>query len=132
MNTLDILLVDDSDADAFISNVIIKRSSVKTVTANVTRARTRSEMVSSLADSKFHCVLLDLGLPDSQGDDTVRAATKAAGKTPVIVLSGGDQDSLNDFAERGGAVRAIQKKNLADSDDIVKIIMTTLEQVAAK
>lgn len=87
-------------------------------------------MIALLAANHYDCVLLDLGLPDSQGDDTVAAACQAAGDTAVIILSGGNQAALDGFANRGGASAAIEKKHLSDADDILQIILTTLDHMA--
>jgi DNA-binding response OmpR family regulator len=132
LDTVNILLVDDSDADAFITKKIIQRSNVASASAELSRAKSKAEMLTLLATNEYQCVLLDLGLPDSQGDDTVTAACEAAGDTPVILLSGGDQISLDEFAKRGGAASAIVKKHLADADDILQIVLSTINNAASK
>jgi CheY-like chemotaxis protein len=43
-----------------------------------------------LANERFDVVLTDLGLPDSQGPETVEAIVHAARGVPVVVLSGSD------------------------------------------
>jgi CheY-like chemotaxis protein len=130
LNTINILLVDDSDADAFITQKIIQRSAVADVSVQLGRATNKAEMLSSLSSKSYHCVLLDLSLPDSRGDDTVTAACSASQDTPVIVLSGGQKAQLDKIAIRGGAVAAIEKKNLADADDILQIVLSTINKAA--
>jgi signal transduction histidine kinase len=82
-------------------------------------------------------VLLDLGLPDSEGGDTVRAFHVAAPRLPIVVLSGlrdvgtaieamrhGAQDylvkSAGDAAELSRALRlAIERKRLQDVEQML-------------
>lgn len=125
------MLVDDSDADTFITKKIIQRSRVASVSAQISRAKNKAEMLSLLASNRYHCILLDLGLPDSQGESTVTAACGAANETPVVVLSGGNHATLAAIAKRNGAVSAIQKKNLADADDILQIVVSSIDQARA-
>lgn len=50
--------------------------------------------LSRLSRGGVDVVLLDLGLPDSDGVDTYLAARASAGGIPIIVLSAGDSESL--------------------------------------
>ena len=47
-----------------------------------------------LSQGGVDVILLDLGLPDSEGMDTYLATRTNAARIPVIVLSGGDSESL--------------------------------------
>lgn len=58
------------------------------------------DAVEELERSPFDVVLLDLSLPDSSGTETVERIQRAASRTPVVVLSGRDDDET--------ALRAIQ------------------------
>lgn len=48
----------------------------------------------AMIDADVDVVLLDLGLPDSQGMDTVQRARKIAGSIPLIVLTGSNESGL--------------------------------------
>ena len=48
-------------------------------------------------------VLLDLGLPDSQGLETLHTLQKAAADIPVVVMTGNDDQELSMAAVRDGA-----------------------------
>ena len=48
-------------------------------------------------------ILLDLGLPDSDGLDTLRAMRRRAADTPVVVLTGNDDERLGLAAIQEGA-----------------------------
>jgi DNA-binding response OmpR family regulator len=56
-----------------------------------------------LANGTFDLILLDLGLPDSQGLDTLKSVHKNAAQVAIIVLTGLDDESLGLEAVRQGA-----------------------------
>jgi signal transduction histidine kinase len=62
-----------------------------------------SEAETHLAKGGVDIVLLDLGLPDGHGLDTVRRAHAAAPEVPVIVLTGLDDEALAAEAMIAGA-----------------------------
>ena len=62
-----------------------------------------SEAVLRLAKGGVDIVLLDMGLPDEHGLDTVRRAHAAAPGVPVIVLTGLDDEALAAEAMKEGA-----------------------------
>lgn len=51
---------------------------------------TLAEALEKLAEERFDVMLLDLSLPDSSGQDTVRAGLVGAGGIPLVVLTGRD------------------------------------------
>jgi two-component system cell cycle sensor histidine kinase/response regulator CckA len=77
--------------------------------------------VESLADArgKFDgtdAVLLDLGLPDSRGLDTLRTARRTAPRAAIVVLTGLDDEDLALHAVREGAQDYVVKGHMrADS-----------------
>lgn len=52
----------------------------------------------AMIDANVDVVLLDLGLPDSQGMDTVSKARQIAGSIPLIVLTGSNESGLQAIA----------------------------------
>jgi len=62
-----------------------------------------SDAVTHLASAPVDIALLDMGLPDAHGLDTVRRARKAAPGVPVIVLTGLDDEALAAEALKEGA-----------------------------
>jgi signal transduction histidine kinase len=56
-----------------------------------------------LAENAVDIVLLDLGLPDAQGMDAVRRARIVAPRTPLVVVTGNDDESLALQALQHGA-----------------------------
>ncbi|MFD5829505.1 PP2C family protein-serine/threonine phosphatase [Lentzea sp. NPDC060358] len=88
--TVRVLLVEDDDGDAVLVEALLEEVSAPFV---LSRARSLAEAESKLSDAQ--CVLLDLGLPDSQGLDGLRRLLKRPNAPAVLVLTG-----LHD--ERGG------------------------------
>ncbi|PKN45601.1 MAG: hypothetical protein CVU59_08590, partial [Deltaproteobacteria bacterium HGW-Deltaproteobacteria-17] len=64
---------------------------------------TLAEGLNSLSGGGPDVVLLDLGLPDSSGLDTLRAILGAAPTVPVVVLTGQDDEEVGRMALREGA-----------------------------
>ena len=67
------------------------------------RVGNMSEAEKCLAEHPVDIILLDLGLPDSQGLDAVRRAHAAAPRVPLVVLTGLDDESLAGNALQVGA-----------------------------
>ncbi len=60
----------------------------------------------------FSAILLDLSLPDSQGLETVDRLVKAARHTPLVVLTGLDDDTVAEEAIRRGAQDYLRKNHI--------------------
>jgi two-component system sensor histidine kinase UhpB len=56
-------------------------------------------------------ILLDLGLPDAAGLDTLRAARDLAGDAPIVVLTGSDDADIGPRAVRAGADAFVSKRS---------------------
>lgn len=61
------------------------------------------------AEEYFDAAILDLGLPDSHGVDTVTRFRRARPKTPLVVLTGDDDDSVAVAAVGCGADELLSK-----------------------
>jgi PAS domain S-box-containing protein len=69
----------------------------------VTHADTMSGAEARLAERTFDIILLDPGLPDSQGIESVQRAHAAAPRVPLVVLTGRNDESLALEALQEGA-----------------------------
>lgn len=105
-DALPVLLVEDEPAAARLVAELLREVEPRYALDTVT---TLAEALEILAHQRYAAVLLDLGLPDSQGLQTVRAVLQSAGHVPLVVLSSHDDESL--------ALRAIQ---LGAQDYVVK------------
>jgi len=88
--TIDILLVEDSDADADIIERVLVGLPIR-----LNRTRTMGESMSFLQSKSPDVVLLDLGLPDSNNMvDTARVMVGRLPNTPIIALTGLDEERV--------------------------------------
>ncbi|MDT7790556.1 MAG: hypothetical protein QOF58_8975 [Pseudonocardiales bacterium] len=92
--TVRVLLVEDDDGDALLVEALLEEARAPFI---LSRARTLAEAERLLSDAE--CVLLDLGLPDSQGLDGLHRLLKKADAPAILVLTG-----LNDEREGIDAV----------------------------
>ena len=100
-DSLRILIVEDNPADAdLIRDMLAQPDSLHFEAESVQRL---SGALAWLERKDVDLVLMDLGLPDSQGLPTFHALRKAAPNIPVIVLSGNDDQELAIAAVRDGA-----------------------------
>ena len=99
--TLQVLLVEDNAGDARLLREMFSKE--KAGSFELTHLLRMSEAVVHLAKGEVDVVLLDLGLPDGHGLETVRRAHAVAPGVPVIVLTGLDDEELAAAAMAEGA-----------------------------
>lgn len=96
-----ILLIEDSPSDARLFEAAVSDSVLHDAVVDV--ESTLEGGLSRMAAARYDAIVVDLGLPDSDGIDTFIAASQAAGDTPVIVISGLDDSRLAEKAILLGA-----------------------------
>ena len=79
-----ILLIDDDDdfRDALSEQFVINEE------FNVVEAGTGAEALQQLKDGQFDLLIMDVGLPDTDGRELCRLMRKQGLKTPVMMLTG--------------------------------------------
>jgi two-component system cell cycle response regulator len=98
---LKILLVEDSDLDAHLTQDILSEWSIEQF--DVVHVARLSEAFSHLTKSRFDAILLDLSLPDGYGLSTLKQVQAANPTIPIIVLSGFSDQTLALQAVQNGA-----------------------------
>src|ERR1700726_357734 len=98
---LQVLLVEDNAGDVRLLREMFRGE--RPDSFELTHLLRMSEAVNHLAKGGVDVVLLDMGLPDGHGLDTVRRAHDAAPGVPVIVLTGLDDEALAAEAMKEGA-----------------------------
>src|ERR1700726_4835874 len=98
---LQVLLVEDNAGDVRLLREMFRGE--RPDSFELTHLLRMSEAVNHLAKGGVDVVLLDMGLPDGHGLDTVRRAHAAAPGVPVIVLTGLDDEALAAEAMKEGA-----------------------------
>ena len=96
-----ILLVEDNDVDAHLTQDILSEWSIEQF--DITHVARLSEALTKLANERFDAVLLDLSLPDGYGLATLRQVQAANPTIPIIVLSGVSDQALALQAVQNGA-----------------------------
>lgn len=102
-----VLLVEDNAADARVTEDALTSSS--RVHFRIERADRLSDALGRIARDTFDLILLDLTLPDSWGLDTFVRIHDASPNTPVIVLTGLDDETLGIMAVQQGAQEYLVK-----------------------
>src|SRR5690242_5166752 len=82
---LSLLLVEDDRADALLVEELIADADADT---EFVWAQSLSAAKQVLTDTRPHCVLLDLNLPDANGIDALHKLAAMDATIPVIVLTG--------------------------------------------
>ena len=103
-----VLLVEDDDGDALLVEELLRD-----VDASVVVKRARSLSQATTLVSQAACVLLDLGLPDSQGLQGLRRLLDIEPDAAVVVLTGQASEHLGEQAVRAGAQDYLVKGEVA-------------------
>jgi serine phosphatase RsbU (regulator of sigma subunit) len=93
-----ILLIEDDDGDAFLVEELLREAAAG---VEIKRARLLADARKLIPDAT--CVLLDLGLPDSQGLQGLRWLLQQEPDAAVVVLTGMADEYLGAEAVRAGA-----------------------------
>jgi sigma-B regulation protein RsbU (phosphoserine phosphatase) len=96
-----VLLVEDNEGDARLVSIILREGFPRA--ASPVRARSLAEAIEASKLNGFDIALLDMGLPDSNGIETVRQFVAARPSLPVVVMTGLDDDEVSLEAIQGGA-----------------------------
>ena len=103
-----VLLVEDDDGDAVLVGELLRE-----VGASVVVQRARSLTQAKGLISGAACVLLDLGLPDSQGLNGLRQLLQQEPEAAVVMLTGQASEHLGEQAVRAGAQDYLVKGEVA-------------------
>ncbi|MHB8881634.1 MAG: PAS domain-containing hybrid sensor histidine kinase/response regulator [Thermodesulfovibrionales bacterium] len=99
-NSIKILLIEDNPGDADLIEEMLSRADVRFELKCVERLSAGIEQCKAY---DFDVILLDLGLPDSRGLDTLVRFKECRPKAPVIVLTGLTDEKVGTEAVKAGA-----------------------------
>jgi len=119
------LLIEDSAGDAFLVEQTL--GDVRSVQFELARVGRLEDGLERLAQDHFDVVLLDLGLPDSQGIDTLAAVSGQEQDVAVIVLTGLDDPAVGIEAVRQGAADYLVKGQV-DAELVERAILQAIER----
>jgi signal transduction histidine kinase len=98
---LHVLLVEDNAGDARLLREMFSKEKAGSI--QLTHLLRMSDAEALLAKGGVDIVLLDMGLPDAHGIETLRRACSAAPGVPMIVLTGLEDEALAAEAMKEGA-----------------------------
>lgn len=125
MSVVTILLVEDNDIDAKKVHTLLRYTSHSTCT--LVRARSFADALTLLGEHSVDVILLDLGLPDSEGLHSVQTLLRQYPDTPLIVLTGYDDHATGIESIRAGAQEYIQKDTIA-AQQLERSILFAIER----
>jgi serine phosphatase RsbU (regulator of sigma subunit) len=103
-----VLLVEDDDGDAVLVEELLQEAGAAVV---VQRARSLTQAKPLVAEAA--CILLDLGLPDSQGLNGLGQLLQLEPEAAIVVLTGDANEHLGQRAVRAGAQDYLVKGEVA-------------------
>lgn len=110
LQPVNILLVEDNDVD-----VLLLKDAFDTLEGfehDLIHVQRLGDGLTHLRDNPVNVVLLDLGLPDSQGVDTFARLHRQAPTVPVLVLTALNDESVGEKAIEMGAEDYLVKNQL--------------------
>lgn len=119
-----VLLVEDNPADADLVAELLEEGRG---TFEITRVGRLSEAVELLQQQEQDCLLLDLGLPDAQGMESVVSVRAGHPNVPIVVLTGRDDEQTGIHALREGAQDYLVKGR-GDGDAIGRAVRYSIER----
>jgi diguanylate cyclase len=125
LSTVKILLVEDyPDFARIVNHLLVSERQPK---FEIENAQSLSEALQKLNRQFFDLILLDLGLPDSQGMDTFDQIAALHKKIPIVILSGMDDENLSLALVKKGAQDYIVKNDI-DERFFARILKHALER----
>ena len=122
---LKILLVEDDQEFANLLKIRLGRETNPPL--EITSVPTLNEALSALEVKDWHLILLDLMLPDSSGIQTFIRVHAKAKHTPVVIMTGLDNDQLAIDAVRKGAEDYLVKAD-TNSRLLLRIIHHSIDR----
>ena len=118
-----ILLIEDNPDDvillrAMLSDQVLVEDDMRPLELTLAESLTRG--LETIDKQEIDIVLLDLGLPESYGTETLEKFTAVAHHPPVIVLTGLDDDHIALSSIRGGAMDYLVKGQFTEDSSNVR------------
>ena len=89
---INVLLIEDNKADARLIEEMLRESQV--ISFQLTCEDSLSTGISRLLSEKFDVLLLDLGLPESKGLETLKRVISHSVSVPIVIITGLDDEML--------------------------------------
>jgi DNA-binding response OmpR family regulator len=106
-----ILLVEDNEGDARLIRELLSEAGGGDF--EITHVSRLTDALVWIEERGFDVIMLDLGLPDTQGIDTAIRIVESSPDTPLIVLTGLDDEETGVLAVQEGAQDYLIKGNVS-------------------
>ena len=126
---IQILLVEDNPAEARLIDLLLRESADAEMKCQ--HESRLSDGLLRLQENTADAILLDLGLPDSEGLETVRRVRLTASNVPIIVLTGADDRTLGLKTIEIGADDFLYKGDL-DHERLVQTLRYAIERATRR
>jgi PAS domain S-box-containing protein len=123
-SSLNILLVEDNPGDVALFKENLRDSGMK---FELVHSSTLKDALKNCHENDFDVILLDLGLPDSVGIETLKQFSLSSCKAPIIVMTGLNDEETALTALQEGAQDYLVKNNL-NAEYIVRSIRYSIER----
>jgi two-component system, cell cycle sensor histidine kinase and response regulator CckA len=123
-----VLLIEDNPGDVGLIEGLFRNKSNQ---FSLLHTASLSEGLALINDNKADVVLLDLGLPENTGLDTLREINPSVHTVPIIVLTGLDDEIIGETAMREGAQDYLIKGKI-DSNILRRSIRHSIERKQAQ
>jgi signal transduction histidine kinase len=127
--TIEILLFEDNPGDAGLIEAMLEE--FNDLSYELKNVETLDEGLNLLKGCQFNVILLDLGLPDSEGIDTFLDVHKKSPGTPIIILTGLADEKTGINAVKKGAQDYLVKGQV-DSKLLERSIKYSIERKKAE
>lgn len=122
---LKVLLIEDNPGDVLLVKNMLNYGHAE---YEITCAERLSMGIKEIKSAAFDVVLLDLGLPDSDGLDSLKKILETNSKVPVIVLTGLSDEATGLQAVKEGAQDYLIKGQI-DTNILVRTIKHSIERL---
>lgn len=122
--SLKILLVEDNPGDVYLLKNFLQSSGIP---FSVSHSLTLKDAIQNSLTNNYDIILLDLGLPDSLGLDTLKRMVASGVKIPIVVMTGLDDEEIALKAVKEGAQDYLVKNNIT-TETIVRSVRYSIER----
>lgn len=116
--------MEDNPGDAELVSLYLENDSESKI--KVEKAQSLAEAVRAIRKRSYKAVILDLGLPDSQGLQSLKGIQSVSEDLPIVVLSGICDLRISSEAVRIGAQEVLNKDTVS-SASLVKSVLHAIE-----
>lgn len=124
-DTIKVLMIEDNMGDARLISEMIKE--VKRVNIKLEHALRLASGLERLSKGGIDVILLDLGLPDSVGLDSLKKVNSISNSIPIVVLTGYEDEEIGLKAVQLGAQDYLIKLQI-DSNLLVRCLRYAIER----